>query len=112
MSDLISKQAVIAIINKVYQKYGNPPAAYFKDVLIQTFENLPDKVAWCYGDPPTDKTEYLCVDKDGVKEVGYYSIGNYTHQRWFFNDDSIIGDVVAWMPLPKFNRETLLILAE
>ena len=47
---------------------------------------------------PEESDECLCCDKDGYITIG--GISKWS-KEWYFDDDEIDIDVVAWMPLPE-----------
>ena len=53
---------------------------------IPVSERLPEENYYC-----------LCCDKDGYITIGF--VPKYS-KDWWFEDDEIDIDVVAWMPLP------------
>lgn len=54
---------------------------------IPVSERLPEKSDYC-----------LCCDKDGYMIIGWLSKWS---KEWYFDDDEVDMDVVAWMPLPQ-----------
>ena len=81
-------------------KLRMPPIVYYEllaDVLKAEDEQELRWTLVCERLPEAGK-EYLCCNKDGLKEIGYLSKVLGT---WGVTDPEAFGDVIAWMPLPE-----------
>lgn len=61
--------------------------------------------AWrmCEDELPKIDEEVLVACDNGDRNVGYYDDDGY----WYVNGIGVVDNIIAWLPLPKFNPKQL-----
>lgn len=64
-----------------------------------------DNPAWrmCDDELPKIDEEVLVACDNGDRNVGYYDDDGY----WYVNGIGVVDNIIAWLPLPKFNPKQL-----